>query len=352
VDISKHPDFDDHQMILRCADRSSRLRAFIAVHDTTLGPGMGGCRMKVYDCESDALGDALRLSRGMTYKYAASGLSYGGAKAVIMDSVDRATRSARLLAFARIVERLAGQYTTAEDAGVDTADVRLMSTVTRHVRNLPLEGTGHGALCTAWGVFHGIDAGLEFAGLRGLSGKKVAVEGLGKVGLALCALLKDAGADLTVYDIDDLKVRIAQGRYGAAVASAGAIHAADADVYAPCALGGVLNAKTVPDIRARIVAGAANNQLATREQDRELLARGIVYCPDYVVNAGGVLSVAEKGAQFDLAAALARVSTIRATTRNILDRSRASGQPTGATADSLALSRLGRGWRDSDDRRF
>ena len=336
MEVAAHADFDGHEMVVYCSDKSSGLRAFIAIHDTTLGPGMGGCRMKRYDSEADALSDALRLSRGMTYKYAANGLRYGGAKAVIMDDCSEHARPALLRAFGRYIERLGGQYTTAEDAGIDTADVRLMSTVTQYVRNLPLEDTGDGALCTAWGVFHGITAALAFVGFSGLSGRKIAVEGLGKVGLSLCSLLRDAGADLIVYDVDDRKMAIAQERYAASLAQAGEIHAIDADVYSPCALGAVINPTTIPEIRARIVAGAANNQLSSQDQDRSLWNHGIVYCPDYIVNAGGVLAVAEKGVAFTRAAALRRVETIADRTRDVLELASGSNIPTGEAADLLA----------------
>lgn len=338
--ITTHPDFDNHEMVAYCTDKATGLHAFIAIHDTTLGPGMGGCRMKTYASEDDALRDVLRLSRGMTYKYAASGLSYGGAKAVIIDDANASTRSERLLAFGRIVEKLGGLYTTAEDAGISTEDVRLISTVTQHVRNLPLEDTGDGALCTAWGVFHGIQAGLEHHGFSGFADRKIAVEGLGKVGMALCGLLKDAGAELIVYDIDDAKVEAARQQYGATAVAAGEIHRADADVYSPCALGAILNPKTIPAIRARIVAGAANNQLSDPAQDRLLWERGVTYCPDYVVNAGGVLSVADKGVAFTREDALKRVATILDTTRKVLALATAENIATGVAADRLAHQRL------------
>ncbi|MDQ0996373.1 leucine dehydrogenase, partial [Phyllobacterium ifriqiyense] len=270
----------------------------------------------------------------------ASGLSHGGAKAVIIDDCDTGTRAERLVAFAGFIERLGGLYTTAEDAGISTADVRSMSTVTRFIRNLPLEETGDGALCTAWGVFHGIRAGLEFRGISDMCGCSVAVEGLGKVGMALCELLQNAGADLIVYDIDDEKMQVTQQKYGAKAVAAGQIHRSDADVYSPCALGATLNQKTIPEIRARVVAGAANNQLSDASQDQLLSGYGITYCPDYIVNAGGVLSVAPKGARFNLPEALARVATIHETTHNVLALAKTAGIPTGFAADRLARQRL------------
>lgn len=261
-DLTNFVDFDDHEVVVRCHDEASGLRAIVAIHDTSLGPGMGGCRMKPYATEADAMKDALRLSRGMTFKYAAAGLNYGGAQAVIIDDGKPKDREAKIVAFARFVERLNGLYATAEDAGIETADVRLMSRFTRHIRNLPLGDTGDGALCTAWGVFHGIEAALQFRAVAGLNGLTVAVEGIGKVGMTLCLLLHSAGAALIVYDVDDGRIAEAVARFGAKVAQAGQIHTAQADVYSPCALGAVLGADTVPGIKASIVAGAANNQLA------------------------------------------------------------------------------------------
>lgn len=340
--LSSHPEFDDHEMVVRCEDPASGLRAFVAIHDTTLGSGMGGCRMKLYASEDEALTDVLRLSRGMTYKYAAAGLAYGGAKAVVIDDAEPSGRDEKLLAFARFVERLDGRYTTAEDAGIATADIRLMRSETSHIRNLPLEDTGDGALCTAWGVLHGIEAALAFRGLGSLSGRTVAVEGLGKVGMTLCSLLRSAGSNIVVHDIDGPRIAEAAERYGAIAVAGRPIHAADADVYAPCALGGVLNRDTIPEIRASIVAGAANNQLSDPAQDASLQVRDITYCPDYVVNAGGVLSVADRGVLFDRGDALKRVAAIGETTRTVLELARSQDLPTGAAADRYAETRLGR----------
>lgn len=341
-DIYTHPDFDGHEMVIYCTDKATGMRAFIAIHNTTLGPGLGGCRMRPYSSEQDALSDALRLSRAMSYKYAVSGLDYGGAKAVIMDNGDAETRSERLLAFARYLERLGGLYVTAEDAGIETADIRLMSTATRYVRNLPMEDAGEIALCTAVGVFYGMQAGLEFAGIPDVRGRAVAVEGLGKVGMVLCQLIHEHGGRLVVCDVDPARVEAARMRFDADVAEPGAIHRADADVYAPCALGAVLNPRTVPEIRARVVAGAANNQLSVAADDARLAERGILYCPDFVVNAGGVLCVPDRGSTFELAAAQERARNIRSTTASVLAYARSHLMPPGRAADTLALQRLSR----------
>lgn len=343
LEISSHRDFDGHEMVIYCADEASGMRAIVAIHDTTLGAGLGGCRMKHYDSEYEALSDALRLSRGMTYKYAVSGQNFGGAKAVIIDNRNAATRSERILAFARCLERLGGLYVTGEDAGIETADVRLMRTATRHVRDLPLDDAGEIAFCTAMGVFHGIKAGLEFAGTPDVGGRTVAVEGLGKVGMRLCQLIHDSGGRLVVYDVDEGRLAEARARFGAEVAEPGTIHAVQADVYAPCALGAVLNAQTIPEIRAKVVAGAANNQLSVPDQDAALAERGIVYCPDYVVNAGGVLCVPRQGVAFDLPAALGRARNIQDTTLRVLAHARDHEMAPGRAADEIARARLAKG---------
>lgn len=341
-DISAHPDFDGHEMVIYCNDMATGLRAFVAIHNTTLGPGLGGCRMKYYESEQEALGDALRLSRAMSYKYAISGLDYGGAKAVIIDNRDVGTRSERLLAFAKYLERLGGLYVTAEDAGIETADVRLMSTATRYVRDLPMDDNGEIALCTAVGVFHGMKAGLEFAGNPEVQGRVIAVEGLGKVGMMLCQLVHESGGRLVVCDVDPARVEAARQRFDAQVAEPGTIHRAEADVYAPCALGAVLNPQTIPEIRARVVAGAANNQLSVAGEDARLAERDILYCPDFVVNAGGVLCVPRRGSAFELTAALERARNIGNTTKSVLDYARKHLMPPGRAADTLALQRLSR----------
>lgn len=340
LEIASHPDFDNHEMVIHCTDKATGMQAIIAVHDTTLGPGMGGCRMKRYASDAEALSDALRLSRAMTYKYAVSGQNYGGAKSVIIDNGNADTRADRLLAFGRCLERLGGLYVTGEDAGIETADVRLMSLVTRYVRELPLDDTGEIALCTAVGVYHGILAGLEFVGMAGMEGRVIAVEGLGKVGMVLCRLVHEGGGRLIVCDVDPARAQAARERFDAQVVAPGTIHAVEADVYAPCALGAVLNPRTVPEIRAQIVAGAANNQLSVPDEDAHLAERGILYCPDFVVNAGGVLCVPQRGEKFELAAALERAKNIQHTTAKVLAYARDLHLLPGSAADKIARERL------------
>ena len=335
-----HSDFDGHELIVHCHDRTTGLRAIVAVHDTSLGSGMGGCRMQLYNTEDEAVGDALRLSRGMTYKYAAAGLPYGGAKAVIIADPSRGKTTALLDAFADFVERLGGEYVTAEDSGTDTSDIRRFSARTSHVRNLPLEGDGDGALCTAWGVFHAITTALEYRGRPKFAGSLVAVEGLGKVGAELCRLLHQAGADLLVSDLDRDRVTACVEQFGARAIPVGSAHKATADVYAPCALGGALNFQTISELAAGIVAGAANNQLAAPSCGELLRDRGILYCPDYVVNAGGVLGCAPKGQAYERAAALDRVASVRTTLAEVLRIADTNNTPTNVAADRLVEARL------------
>jgi leucine dehydrogenase len=311
------PQFADHEMISFCADKASGLRAIIAIHSTVRGPALGGCRMRAYASEDEALIDVLRLSRAMSYKNALADVPFGGAKSVIIGNSARDKTPALLRAFGRFVDRLGGAYITAEDSNINTQDITAIREVTPYVRNLPLNETGNPSPVTAWGVFHAINAALRHRGDLTLRCATVAVEGLGSVGMDLCRLLYEAGAQLVVTDIDPVRVAEAKSRFGAQAVPVGTAHAAEVDVYAPCALGGVLNALTISEIKARVIAGAANNQLATREDGVSLRDHGILYCPDYVVNAGGVLSLVPAGTVYDRGAALTRAAGIAATLETV-----------------------------------
>jgi leucine dehydrogenase len=340
MDIFAHSQFSDHEMVCLCSDRATGLKAIIAIHNTARGPALGGCRMRPYASEDEALTDVLRLSRGMSYKNALAGLPFGGAKSVIIGNPAVEKTPALLHAFARFVDRLGGAYLTAEDSNINTPDIAVMSEVTRHVRNLPLDERGDPSGVTAWGVFHAIQAGLRHQGETTVHGKTVAVEGLGNVGMELCRLLHEAGAALIVSDIDASKVAEAEVRFGAHPVLVGTAHAANADVYAPCALGGILNVRSIPEIRALIIAGAANNQLATPQDGVRLQERRILYCPDYVVNAGGVLSVVPEGVTYDRRSALERASGIASTVTAVLEFADKCQIPTDQAADRLAEDRI------------
>ncbi len=296
--VFNHPEFDHHDSIHYFEEPASGLRAIIAVHSTALGPAAGGCRRWTYASEAAALTDVLRLSRGMTYKNAVAGLPFGGGKSVILAAENAPKSRALFEAFGRAVDSLQGRYITAEDVGISVDDMRIARGETPYVSGLPQSGSGAGGDPSPWtalGVFHGIEAAvaarLDKASLAGVT---VAVQGVGHVGSHLCALLHEAGAKLLVADVNGDKLRNLLERVPAEVVAPQDILSSNADVLAPCALGNVLNSETIPRIRASVVAGAANNQLASAADGARLAARGILYAPDYVINAGGVISVARE----------------------------------------------------------
>jgi leucine dehydrogenase len=326
--VFSHPAFDDHERVLHWADRASGLRAIVAIHRVRNGRAVGGCRARDFASDDEALTDVLRLSRGMTYKTALAGLPYGGAKAVILG---RPTPDG-LRAFGRAVDSLGGTYVTAEDVGIGRPDLAVMKEETPWVLGADDVG-GVAAPFTALGVFHALRGALRHVGTD-LPGLTVAVQGTGAVGSRLCGLLRDAGARLVVADVD---AAAAAAVPGAEVVDAGSIHAVDADVFAPCALGGTLNERTIPEIRARIVAGAANNQLATPEDDARLAARGITYVPDFLASAGGVTNGVSELDGYDRADVEARIERIAATTEAVLAEAQRRGIPSGEAAESLAM---------------
>lgn len=284
-----------HETVLRVEDSETGLLGFIAVHSTALGPAAGGLRMRPYAAEQDAIEDVLRLSRGMTYKNAAAGLPLGGGKAVIMGDPARIKTPALLRAFARAINSLQGRYWTAEDMGMSPADMAVLAQETRYVAGLP-DGkfaSGDPSPITARGIFRSIrtTASHRF-GSPDLQGRKVAVQGLGHVGAHLCRMLKDAGAALIVADLDAGRVAEAVAAFDAQAADAQGILTARADILAPCAIGAVLNQDSIGALNVAAVCGGANNQLATDADGARLHARGILYAPDYVVNAGGIINVA------------------------------------------------------------
>jgi leucine dehydrogenase len=284
-----------HNQVVFCHDPAVGLKAIIAVHDLTLGPALGGCRFWNYEREEDAIDDVLRLSRGMTYKAAVAGLNLGGGKSVIIGDPKKLKSEAFFRSFGRFVNSLGGRYITAEDVNISVADMEFVAKETPHVTGLSSKpgGSGDPSPVTALGVFSGIQAAVRHKLRRdSLKGLTVAVQGVGHVGSYLCQYLHEAGAKLIVADISEERVAKIKDTYGAAAASVDQIHAANCDVFAPCALGGILNDQTIPAIKAQIVAGGANNQL--RDENRHgavLRERNILYAPDYVINAGGLINV-------------------------------------------------------------
>jgi len=336
--------FDAHEEVVHIARPEVGLRAIIAVHDTTLGPALGGCRFWRYPDARDATIDALRLSRGMTFKNALAGLAFGGGKSVILGDPRRDKTTGLLEAFGEAVGRLDGRYIVAEDVGIPVADVRTFARRTRHVCGVADGETGGDpSPKTARGVFKGLEAAItKSLGRRDLEGLRVAVQGLGAVGWKVAAHLHAAGARLVVADLDAERTLRARESFAAETAPVETIHASDVDVFAPCALGGILNARTIPQMRCKVVAGAANNQLERAEDAVALVARGIVYVPDFVLNAGGVIAVAhEYRGEADAGAMWAKVDRIAATVTEILDVAHEEGITPAAAADDAARRRLG-----------
>lgn len=332
-----------HEQIVFCHDRVSGLRTIIAIHSTALGPALGGCRMWPYDNEEEALTDALRLSRGMTYKNAAMGLNMGGGKAVIIGDPRKDKSEELFRAFGRFVDSLGGRYLTAEDVSVTTADVALMAQETRWALGLPAR-SGNPAPATAFGVFRGIKASLRaVCDNESLSGRTVAVQGIGAVGLHLCRYLKEAGAELVVTDLFTEKAEAAGSEFDARVVSTDSIYDEECDIFAPCALGAVINDDTVNRLRCRIVAGSANNQLAADRHADLLRERNILYAPDYVINGGGVINVTEEfHGGYHRERAYAKIGAIYDKLLRIFQISKDEDISTARAADLMAEQRIER----------
>ncbi|MFG6449555.1 Leu/Phe/Val dehydrogenase [Roseateles sp. BYS180W] len=338
------PDQAPHERVLLAADPQTGLKAILAVHSTARGPAFGGCRFWTYDNELAALNDALRLSQGMSLKNALAQLPFGGGKAVIIKPAGHFDRPALFAAFGRAVQSLDGAYITAEDVGTTTADMLGMQAHTQYVSGIPRAGAfgGDPSPKTAYGVFVSIDEGVKrVLGRSSLDGVRVALQGLGAVGWHLAEYLHKAGAKLVVTDVDAAKVQRAQEQFGAVAVATSDILAADVDVLAPCALGAVLNQQSIASLKARLIAGAANNQLATAADGDALHARGITYLPDYLVNAGGIISVArEFRNEGEEQAVMTEVGLIRGRVAELLERVRASGATPAREADAWARSLL------------
>lgn len=343
MSVFSHSEFDGHERVVFHHDAASGLRAIIAVHSTRLGCGLGGCRMFPYAGDAEALTDVLRLSRGMSYKAALAGLPQGGGKSVILGDPRRDKTPALIRAMGRFVDSLGGAYVVAEDSGTGVADIRLMADHTRHVGGLADAASiaagrsGDPSPATALGTFIGIAAAVRFAlGRHDLRGLKVAIQGVGNVGYRLARHLHEAGAQLWVTDVHAPAIDRAVAEFGATAVAMDAIHALEVDVFAPCALGAVLNAQSIPQIRAPVIAGAANNQLATPADGQRLLDHGLLYAPDYVLNAGGIIDIHHERIGYDASAVEAHLARIGDTLTAIFERARTEQQPTGVIADAMA----------------
>jgi leucine dehydrogenase len=324
-------------------DKATHLQAIVAIHDSRLGPALGGCRFIEYDSDEAAIIDALRLARGMTYKAALAGLAHGGGKSVIIKPKRHFDRVALFRAFGRFIDDLRGHYITAEDSGTGLEDMELIRTQTKWVTGIDPShgGSGDPSPFTALGVRRGIEACVKFRlGKDDLKGVHVAVQGVGHVGYYLCKELHASGAKLTVADVDKLKSERAQREFGASVTTIDQVAAVDCDVFAPCALGAGLNDDTIPHLKAKIVAGAANNQLAEPRHGDDLHARGILYAPDYAINAGGLVNVAQEVKGYDAKASREKTLEIYNTIWDICDRSKKLSAPTYKVADIMVEEKL------------
>jgi leucine dehydrogenase len=345
MDLFGHLDAYDYGEVHFKLDRATGLKAIVAIHDSRLGPALGGCRFIEYASDEDALIDALRLARGMTYKAALAGLAHGGGKSVIIRPKQHFDRVALFRAFGRFIDDLRGHYITAEDSGTGLEDMEVIRTVTKHVTGVDGThgGSGDPSPFTALGVRRGIEACVKFAqGRSSLEGVHVAVQGVGHVGYYLCKELHAQGAKISVADVDPLKAERATRDFGAKVVALDDISAIDCDVFAPCALGSALNDATIPRLRAKIVAGAANNQLAQPRHGDDLHARGILYAPDYAINAGGLVNVAQEVVGYDAAVSREKTMTIYDTIFEIAERSKKMAAPTYKIADMLVEEKLAR----------
>lgn len=335
-------DFDNHEQVVFCSDEATGLKAIIAVHSTKLGSAVGGCRMWDYASDEEALVDVLRLSKGMTYKNAMAGLSMGGGKSVIIGDAKKIKSEELFKAFGRALNGLGGRYVSAEDVNITTADIAIANTETPYVTGT--EGkSGNPAPFTALGTFLGIKAAVKHKlNTDELTGLRIAIQGLGSVGLYLCEHLHKAGAKLVVTDLNQEALDKVATLYGAEIVGLNEIYDQDVDVYAPCALGATINDSTIDRIKAKIIAGCANNQLAEPRHDQALVERGILYAPDYVINAGGIINVSFEE-DYCEQKATAKVEEIYDTLIEVFTKADTEGKPTGLVADEMARAIIANG---------
>jgi leucine dehydrogenase len=340
MNIFELMDHRQHEQLVFWHEPQFGYKGIIAIHDTTMGPALGGTRFWNYDTEANAVVDALRLSRGMTYKAAVSGLNLGGGKSVIIGDNKTKDREMIFRAHGRAVESLAGRYITAEDVGTSPDDMEYVAMETEHVVGM-LGRSGDPSPVTAYGVYRGIKACALFRyGSDSLEGKHIAVQGVGHVGYYLCKDLAEEGAKLTVSDIDKDRVARAVDEFGAGVAEADAIYDLEAEIFAPCALGAVADDETIPRFKFDIVAGAANNVLGRSHHGELLEKRGILYAPDYVINAGGLINVFGEMHDWSPDRSMRKAGDIYNTLLRIFERARSEGVPTSVAADRVAESRI------------
>ncbi|MBW8348058.1 branched-chain amino acid dehydrogenase [Bacillus sp. IITD106] len=333
----------DYEQLLFCQDAQSGLKAIIAIHDTSLGPALGGTRMWTYENEEAAIEDALRLARGMTYKNAAAGLNLGGGKTVIIGDPKKDKNEEMFRAFGRFIQGLNGRYITAEDVGTTVQDMDIIHEETNFVTGIsPAFGSsGNPSPVTAYGCYVGMKAAAKEAfGSDSLEGKTVAVQGVGNVAFELCRYLHEEGASLIVTDINKDAVNRAVEAFQAKAVEPNDIYSVEADVFSPCALGAVINDETIPQLKVKVIAGSANNQLKDTKHGDKIHEMGIVYAPDYVINAGGVINVADELYGYNKERALKKVETIYNNVAKVIEISKRDSIPTYVAADRMAEERI------------
>ncbi|WP_099158857.1 branched-chain amino acid dehydrogenase [Virgibacillus ndiopensis] len=333
----------DYEQLVFCQDKNSGLKAIIAIHDTTLGPALGGTRMWTYDSEAAAIEDALRLAKGMTYKNAAAGLNLGGGKTVIIGDPKKDKSPELFRAFGRYIQGLNGRYITAEDVGTTVQDMDLIHMETDFVTGISPEfgSSGNPSPVTAYGVYKGMKAAAKEAfGSDSLEGKTVAVQGVGNVAYTMCEYLHEEGANLIVTDINKEAVNRAVEAFGATAVEPDDIYNVDCDIYAPCALGATVNDDTIPQLKAKVIAGSANNQLKSTKHGDIIHEMGIVYAPDYVINSGGVINVADELNGYNKDRAMKKVETIYDSLIRVFEISKRDNVPTYVAADRMAEERI------------
>jgi leucine dehydrogenase len=336
--------FDNHEQVVFCHDKDTGLKAIIGIHDTTLGPALGGTRMWAYNNEWEALNDVLRLSRGMTFKSALAGLNLGGGKAVIIGDAKTQKTPELMRKFGEFIHKLSGKYITAEDVGMTTQDMDTVREVTPYVAGISEAkgGSGNPSPVTAYGTYMGMKAAAKFKyGNDALAGKHVVVQGIGHVGEVLVDYLTKENAKVTIVDINRSRLEEVSSKYNANIYEGNNLFELDMDIYAPCALGATINDNTISQLKATIVAGAANNQLANENIHGNILKeKGIVYAPDFLINAGGIINVYREIAKYDEAEAMKRTENIYNTTLEILNMADLQNITTNEAAKSLAIQRI------------
>jgi leucine dehydrogenase len=345
MEIFKYLEKYDYEQVVFCQDKTSGLKAIIAIHDTTLGPALGGTRMWTYESEEAAIEDALRLAKGMTYKNAAAGLNLGGGKTVIIGDPRKDKNEEMFRAFGRYIQGLNGRYITAEDVGTTVADMDLIHEETDFVTGIsPAFGSsGNPSPVTAYGVYVGMKAAAKEAfGSDSLEGKVIAIQGVGNVAYTLCKYLHEEGAQLIVTDINKEAVARAVEDFGAKAVDPNEIYSVECDIYAPCALGATINDDTIPQLKAKVIAGSANNQLKDTRHGDIIHEMGIVYAPDYVINAGGVINVADELYGYNHERAMKKVELIYNSIEKIIEIAKRDGIPTYVAADRMAEERIER----------